>query len=98
MSGSLESLYIVMMSPFMSPSYLILSNYLVIGGKNIRVPPWRIPAGIYISINVDSWRRWKSAISVLSSDESAAWADTVTLSPQASPAFSVEIRASYEGD
>ncbi|KAG1764490.1 hypothetical protein EV702DRAFT_1205005 [Suillus placidus] len=73
-----------------------LSN--VISGKNIRVPPWRVPAGIYISINVDSRRRWKSAISVLSSEESAAWADTVTLSPQASPAFSVETRASYEAD
>ncbi|KAG1814011.1 uncharacterized protein BJ212DRAFT_1365108, partial [Suillus subaureus] len=38
-----------------------------------------IPAGIYISVNVDSHRRWKSAISVLSSEESAAWGDTVTL-------------------
>ncbi|KAG2337140.1 hypothetical protein BDR05DRAFT_1063392 [Suillus weaverae] len=35
---------------------------------------------------------------VLSSEESAAWADSVTLSPQASAAFSVKIRASYEAD
>ncbi|KAG2099251.1 CHAT domain-containing protein [Suillus discolor] len=68
----------------------------VISGKNLRVPSWRIPAGIYVSINVDSRRRWKSAISVLSSDESVAWGDTVTLSLNASPALSVEIRASYE--
>ncbi|KAG2343054.1 hypothetical protein BDR05DRAFT_990020 [Suillus weaverae] len=70
----------------------------VLSGKDLKVPSWRIPAGIYISINVDSRRRWKSAISVLSFEESAAWGDTVTLSPQASPAFSVEIRASYEAD
>ncbi|KAG1897191.1 CHAT domain-containing protein [Suillus fuscotomentosus] len=68
----------------------------VISGKNLRVPSERIPAGIYVSINVDSRRRWKSAISVLSFDESVAWGDTVTLSSDASPALSVEIRASYE--
>ncbi|KAG2348224.1 TPR-like protein [Suillus weaverae] len=67
-------------------------------GKDLKVPSQRIPAGIYISTNVDSRRSWKSAISVLSSEESAAWADTMTLSPQASPAFSVEIRASYASD
>ncbi|KAG2339350.1 hypothetical protein BDR05DRAFT_968083 [Suillus weaverae] len=70
----------------------------LLSGKDLKVPSQRIPAGIYISINVDSRRCWKSAISVLSSEESAAWADTVTLSPQASPAFSVQIRASYEAD
>ncbi|KAG1778866.1 CHAT domain-containing protein [Suillus placidus] len=70
----------------------------ILCGKDLKVPSERMPAGIYISINVDSRRRWKSAISVLSSEESAAWVDTVTLSPQASPAFSVEIRASYEAD
>ncbi|KAG1827899.1 CHAT domain-containing protein [Suillus variegatus] len=68
----------------------------VISGKNLQVPSERIPAGIYVSINVDSRRRWKSAISVLSSDESVAWGDTVTLSSNASPALSIEIRASYE--
>ncbi|KAG2121981.1 hypothetical protein DEU56DRAFT_917980 [Suillus clintonianus] len=25
-------------------------------------PSWRIPAGIYVTINIDSKRRWKSAI------------------------------------
>ncbi|KAG2335496.1 TPR-like protein, partial [Suillus weaverae] len=68
----------------------------VLSGKDLKVPSERIPAGICVFINVNSRRHWKSAISVLSSQESAAWADTVTLSPQASPAFSVEIRASYE--
>ncbi|KAG1830680.1 CHAT domain-containing protein [Suillus subalutaceus] len=69
----------------------------VINGKNLRVPSERIPPGIYVSISVDS-RRWKSTISVLSSEESAAWGDIVTLSSHASPALSVEIRASYEAD
>ncbi|KAG1788986.1 CHAT domain-containing protein [Suillus plorans] len=68
----------------------------VISGKNLRVPSERIPAGIYVFINVNSRRRWKSAISVLSSDESVAWRDTVTLSSNVSPALSVEIRASHE--
>ncbi|KAG1824272.1 hypothetical protein EV424DRAFT_719826 [Suillus variegatus] len=68
----------------------------VISGKNLQVPSERIPAGIYISVNVDSRRRWKSAISVLSSDESVVWGNSVTLPSHASPALSVEIRASYE--
>jgi hypothetical protein len=51
----------------------------VISGKNIKVPSGRIPAGIYVSINFDSINRWRSTIGVLSSDESIAWADTVTL-------------------
>ncbi|KAG1778844.1 CHAT domain-containing protein [Suillus placidus] len=81
--------------PSLTEQYVRLE---VLSGKDLKVPSERIPAGIYISINVDSRRSWKSAISVLSSEESAAWADTVTLSPQASSAFSVEIRASYEAD
>ncbi|KAG2122474.1 CHAT domain-containing protein [Suillus clintonianus] len=70
----------------------------IIGGKNLQVPSLRMPAGIYVSINVDSRRRWKSAISVLSFDESVVWGDTMTLSSHESPALSVEIRASYEVD
>ncbi|KAG2341561.1 hypothetical protein BDR05DRAFT_965266 [Suillus weaverae] len=70
----------------------------VISGKSLQVPSERIPAGIYISINDDSRRRWKSPVSILSSEESAAWGDTATISSQASPTFSVEIRASYETD
>ncbi|KAG1788957.1 CHAT domain-containing protein [Suillus plorans] len=81
MSGSSESRYI---------------RLEVISGKNLQVPSGRIPAGIYVSINVDSRRRWKSAISVLSSNESVAWGDTLTLPSNASPALSIEIRASYE--
>ncbi|KAG2092389.1 CHAT domain-containing protein [Suillus cothurnatus] len=68
----------------------------VISGKNLQVPSWRFPAGIYVSINVDSRRCWKSATSVLSSDESVAWGNTVTLSSEASTTLSVEIRAPYE--
>ncbi|KAG2119195.1 CHAT domain-containing protein [Suillus clintonianus] len=69
----------------------------VISAKNLIAPFWHIPS-IYVSINVDSRRRWKSAISVLSSDKSAAWGEIMILSLQALPAFSVEIRASYEVD
>ncbi|KAG0703598.1 CHAT domain-containing protein [Suillus ampliporus] len=68
----------------------------VISGKNIQVPSGRIPAGIYISTNVDSRRHWKSAVRVLSSDNSVAWGDTVTLSTDASPRLSLEVRASFE--
>ncbi|KAG1759627.1 CHAT domain-containing protein [Suillus occidentalis] len=83
MSGSSESRYIRL-------------NF--VSGSNLQVPSERVPAGIYVSINVDSQKRWKSAISVFSSDRSAVWRGTVSLSSDASPAFSVEIRASYEAD
>ncbi|KAG1850111.1 CHAT domain-containing protein [Suillus tomentosus] len=72
------------------------TSALVISGKNFQVPSERIPAGIYISVNVDSRRRWKSAISFVSSDESVVWGNSVTLSSHSSPALSVEIRASFE--
>ncbi|KAG1906835.1 uncharacterized protein F5891DRAFT_1181151 [Suillus fuscotomentosus] len=61
----------------------------VINGKNIQVPSKHIPAGIYISVKVDSQRRRKSAISVSSSNKSVA-------SSHSLPALSVEIRASCE--
>jgi hypothetical protein len=51
----------------------------VISGQNIQVPSERIPAGICTIINVDSRRRWRSAISILSSDKSVAWGNAVTL-------------------
>ncbi|KAG1717529.1 hypothetical protein EDD22DRAFT_856103 [Suillus occidentalis] len=54
--------------------------------------------GIYVLINDDSQRRWKSAIGVLSSDRSVEWGDTVTVSSHSSPVLSVEIKASYESD
>ncbi|KAG2108043.1 uncharacterized protein F5147DRAFT_761162 [Suillus discolor] len=70
-----------------------------ISGKNFKIPSWRILAGIFVSINVNS-QSWNSAISVLPSDESLdeslAWGDTATLSSHASPALSVEMRASRE--
>ncbi|KAG1758757.1 hypothetical protein EDD22DRAFT_972023 [Suillus occidentalis] len=64
MSGSSESRYI---------------KLDVISGKHLKVPSWRMPAGIYVSINIGSQKRWKSAISVLSFEESVVWGDTVTL-------------------
>ncbi|KAG1797950.1 CHAT domain-containing protein [Suillus subaureus] len=70
----------------------------VISGTNLGVPSLHIPAGIYVSVNLGSSRRWKSAIGILSSDESIAWRDTVTLSLDASSTLSVEIRASFELD
>ncbi|KIK42231.1 hypothetical protein CY34DRAFT_805131 [Suillus luteus UH-Slu-Lm8-n1] len=53
----------------------------VISGKNLQVPSQRVPAGIYVSINVDSHgqRLWKSTTGVLSSENSVAWGDAVTL-------------------
>ncbi|KAG2111465.1 hypothetical protein DEU56DRAFT_919998 [Suillus clintonianus] len=69
-----------------------------IDGHNLQVPSKRMPAGIYISINVDSRRRWNSAIRVLSSDKSVAWGDSVTPSSHESPALLMEIRASFEQD
>ncbi|KAG1861244.1 CHAT domain-containing protein [Suillus subluteus] len=70
----------------------------VISGKHLQVPSERVPAGLYVSINVDSRRRWKSAVKVLSSDKSVAWGDTATLSLDASSKLSLDIRASFELD
>ncbi|KAG1738304.1 CHAT domain-containing protein [Suillus occidentalis] len=70
----------------------------IISATNLHAPSGRIPAGIFISINVDSQRHWKSTIGVLSSERSVVWGDTVTLSSDASPVLSVQIRASYEAD
>ncbi|KAG1752099.1 CHAT domain-containing protein [Suillus lakei] len=67
----------------------------VISGNNLIVPSGRIPAGIYVSIDVNSRRRWKSAARVLSSDDSVAWGNT-TILPYASNSISVEIRAFFE--
>ncbi|KAG1758635.1 CHAT domain-containing protein [Suillus occidentalis] len=66
-----------------SPSQYIRVE--IISATNLQVPSERIPAGIFISINIDSQRHWKSTIGVLSSEESVVWGDTVTL-------------ASYEAD
>ncbi|KAG1862744.1 CHAT domain-containing protein [Suillus subalutaceus] len=83
MPGSLEGRYI---------------RLEVISGKNLKVPSERILAGIYVSVDLKSGRRWKSAIGVLSSDESITWRDTANLSLDASPMLSVEIMASFELD
>ncbi|KAG2360934.1 CHAT domain-containing protein [Suillus spraguei] len=81
MPGSLEERYIIL--------------EVIISGKHIKVPSGLIPAGIYVSINVDSRDAGTTATKVLSSEESVVWGSTVTLSC-ASPALSIEIRASYE--
>ncbi|KAG2040928.1 CHAT domain-containing protein [Suillus americanus] len=95
-----SSILVILLHPTIMPSSSE-SRYIrlkVINGKNLQVPSMRIPASIYVTINVDSTRRWKSALKVLSSKRLVAWGDAVTLSSRASPAFSVEIRASYEAD
>jgi hypothetical protein len=69
-------------SPTILPSHLFHYPYTlsaVIDGKNLEVLSERIPAGIYVSINVNSRRCWKSAIGVLLSDQSVVFGDTVTL-------------------
>ncbi|KAG1764303.1 hypothetical protein EDD22DRAFT_1019213 [Suillus occidentalis] len=92
---------IVTLYPQLSPSYFFHDRHAlspVISAKNLKVPSYRMPAGIYVSIKIDSRRRWKSTFKVLSSEESVAWGDTLTdpRSSHASTALSVEIRASYE--
>jgi hypothetical protein len=85
MSGSSESRCISIRLEGMPPRLILPSHRdpharsTVISGKNLQVPSWRVPAGIYVPINVESKRRWKSAIGVLSSEESVVWGDTVTL-------------------
>ncbi|KAG1850112.1 hypothetical protein C8R48DRAFT_778370 [Suillus tomentosus] len=99
MPGSSESPYVRLEGESLRITFvsiIILTISTVISGKNIQVPSNRVPAGIYISINVDSRRRWKSAISVLSSHRSVTWRNSVTLLSHSSPALSVEIRASFE--
>ncbi|KAG0704972.1 CHAT domain-containing protein [Suillus ampliporus] len=69
----------------------------VISGKKLRVPSFRIPAGIYVSIKLNETRHWKSTIGVPSTKRYVVWGDTVTLrSSYASPQLSLEIRASFE--
>ncbi|KAG1818655.1 CHAT domain-containing protein [Suillus subaureus] len=64
--------------------------------KDLPLPSERIPAGFYVSINVDSKRRWKSAVRVVSSDEFEVLGDIVILSLCEVPKLSAEIRVSYE--
>ncbi|KAG1862351.1 CHAT domain-containing protein [Suillus tomentosus] len=67
----------------------------VMRGKNLDVPSFRIPVGIYVSIFIDSKRCWKSTVGELLSDSSVAWNDAVTLSPRG-PKLSLKIMASFE--
>ncbi|KAG1774737.1 CHAT domain-containing protein [Suillus placidus] len=61
------------------------------------LPSERMPAGFYVSINVDSsLMRWKSAVRIGSSDESEVLGDIVILSLREAPELSVELRVSYE--
>ncbi|KAG2109160.1 CHAT domain-containing protein [Suillus cothurnatus] len=64
--------------------------------NNLPLPSERIPAGFYVAINVDSKRRRKSAVRVVSSDKYQVLGDIVILSLHEAPEFSLEIRVSYE--
>ncbi|KAG2111892.1 hypothetical protein BD769DRAFT_1778846 [Suillus cothurnatus] len=64
--------------------------------NDLPLPSERIPAGFYVSINIDSKRRWKSPVRVISSDKSDVLGDIVILSLHEVLKLSVEIRASYE--
>ncbi|KAG1771926.1 CHAT domain-containing protein [Suillus placidus] len=81
MTGSLEDRYIKL--------EFIRINYLPL-------PSERVPAGFLVSINVDSRRRWKSAVRVVSSDESKVLGDIVILSLREVPELLMEIRVCYE--
>jgi hypothetical protein len=80
MPGSLEERYIRLEGEPDHHVFQILHDLsTVMSGKNLQVPFGRTPAGIYVSITVESQGCWKSAISVLSSDQSVVWGNTVTL-------------------
>ncbi|KAG2094535.1 CHAT domain-containing protein [Suillus cothurnatus] len=64
--------------------------------NNLRLPSERIPAGFYVTIDADSKRRWKSAVRVVSSNESEVLGDIVILSLHEVPKLSLEIGVSYE--
>jgi len=64
--------------------------------NDLPLPSGRIPAGIFVTINGDWKRRWKSAVRVPSSDDSEMLGDIVFLSLRDVPELSVEIRVSYE--
>ncbi|KAG2344404.1 hypothetical protein BDR05DRAFT_183681 [Suillus weaverae] len=66
--------------------------------NDLALPSERIPAGFYVTINVNSKRRWKSPVRVVSSDKSGVLGDIVILSSREVPGLSVEIRVSYELD
>ncbi|KAG1775549.1 CHAT domain-containing protein [Suillus placidus] len=64
--------------------------------NDLPVPSGRTPAGFYVSINVDSSRRWKSPVRVPSSDDFDMLGDTVILPLREVPELSLEIRYCYE--
>jgi hypothetical protein len=51
----------------------------VIRVNDLPLPSERIPAGFYVSINIDPKRRWKSPVRVVSSDKSDMLGDIVIL-------------------
>ncbi|KAG2033621.1 hypothetical protein BDR03DRAFT_967068 [Suillus americanus] len=61
-----------------SPSYSFCGPH-TLSGNNLQVHSQRIPAGIYISVNINSKRCWKTAIKVSSSHKYVVWGDIVTL-------------------
>ncbi|KAG2134479.1 hypothetical protein DEU56DRAFT_902010 [Suillus clintonianus] len=76
----------------------------VVRVKSLQVPSERIPAGIYVSIDVDLTRCWISAIRVRLSDEFVARGNPLTSIPwrfsslDASLALSLDIKTSFELD
>ncbi|KAG1848644.1 hypothetical protein C8R48DRAFT_813337, partial [Suillus tomentosus] len=91
MPGTSESRYVRLEGePLRSTfvSVVILTQYLQSSAERVFRSSCRIPAGIYISINVDSRRLWKSAIGV-------GYYHSVK-SSHSSPALSVEISAPFE--
>ncbi|KAG2346327.1 hypothetical protein BDR05DRAFT_906639 [Suillus weaverae] len=95
--------------PPLSPSSMLLHCIIMPGsweGQYIRlefirvndlpVPSRRTPAGFYVSINIDSKRRWKSPVRVPSSDDSDMLGHTVILPLREVPELSLEIRYCYE--
>jgi hypothetical protein len=83
MHGSSQSQYVRVESRSLHITLFLVHDpdalSIVVSAKNLQVLSERIPTGIFISINVDSQRHWKSTIGVLSSEKSVVWGDTVTL-------------------
>ncbi|KAG1774540.1 CHAT domain-containing protein [Suillus placidus] len=100
MPGSWEGQYIRLERGSLHVTFVFVPHpralSTVIRLNDLPLPSDRVPAGFYVSINVDSRRRWKSPVRVVSSDEAEVLGDVVTLSLRDIPELSVEIRVSYE--
>ncbi|KAG1775553.1 CHAT domain-containing protein [Suillus placidus] len=68
----------------------------LISANHLPVPSRRTPAGIYVSIDIDSKRHWKSPVRAPLTDDSDMLGYIVILSLREVSELSVEIRFSYE--